>query len=115
MKATKHPTAPMYTSKSGKTMFRYIVSGTPEELAEYKKIKGEFYREDEALKQPLFFSTVNVGKEIDLRKTKDEKDFVVNDDEIRAFASMAQRYGLDTAKWMMEQERAAKAQGVEKQ
>lgn len=105
MKITKHPTAPMYKSAKGNDVFRYIVSGTPEELAAYKTAKDSFYREDEALKQPLFFSSRNVGKEAELRKTSDGKDFVVNDDELRAFASLVKEYGIDVAKWKMEQDK----------
>lgn len=35
----------------------YLLSGTAEELAAYKKAKGSYYMEDEKTKQPLYFTT----------------------------------------------------------
>lgn len=95
-----HPTAPKYVNKKGNTVFRYIVKGTPAELAEYKKIKGENAREDDTLKEPLFFSTRFAGKKAELRKTSDGKDVVVDDTEMVMFQSLVAQYGIDTALFM---------------
>ena len=49
-----------YVSKNGNDTFVYEVSGTEAELKEYKKAKGEFYREEAGT--PLFFTTDYVGE-----------------------------------------------------
>lgn len=106
MKATLHPTAPMYT-KNGKPVYRYLISGTTAELKDYKAVKGEFHRIDEQHKQPLMFTTNYFGKTAELRKIEKQdgtSDFVVNDDEMRMFASLAKQYGIDTAKVIWEKD-----------
>jgi len=47
-------------SKNGNDTFVYEVSGSDAELKEYKKAKGEFYREENGT--PLFFTTDYVGE-----------------------------------------------------
>lgn len=106
MKATLHPTAPMY-SKNGKDIFRYLISGTPAELKDYKAVKGEYHRVDENTKQPLMFSVNYLGKSAELRKIEKQDgthDFVVNDDEIRMFSNLVKKYGIDTAKVVWEKD-----------
>lgn len=50
-------------NKSGvrTTKFRYIVTGTDQELEEYKSIQGDGYRENEQ-GQPLWFSVNYIGQ-----------------------------------------------------
>lgn len=43
-------------------VFVYGVNGTQSELADYKKAKGEDYREDKETGQPLFYSLNYVGE-----------------------------------------------------
>jgi hypothetical protein len=43
-------------------VFVYAVSGTKSELADYKKAKGEDYREDKETGEPLFYSLNYVGE-----------------------------------------------------
>src|ERR1700760_4787450 len=96
LKITIHPTAPVY-KKNDKLVFRYNVSGTPEALAEYKRIQGEFYREDSLTKTPLFFTPRGIGNEGVIKVTSDGKDFVVDDSEEAMFASLVKQYGVEWA------------------
>lgn len=60
--------------KNGKgiVMFRYLVSGTQEELKQYKAAQGEFYRENDE-KVPMFFSPNFTGNNISLGITSKGK------------------------------------------
>lgn len=60
-----------YVSKKGTSTFRYTVQGTKEELANYKKVQGDNYREDETTKEPLFFSIRRVPDNTPLAATRD--------------------------------------------
>ena len=55
---------PKRSAKTGKLVdvFVYHVKGTAQELADYKKAKGEQYREDQDSGQPLFYSVNYVGE-----------------------------------------------------
>jgi hypothetical protein len=107
-----HPTAPKYTKmgtdKQGnpiaRTVFRYIVKGTPEELKDYAAVKGEKHKTDDILKEPLFFTVRYMGKNGKLRKTSDGKDFVADDTEIAMFQSLVNQYGIDVAKVIWEKD-----------
>ena len=96
MKITLHPTEQKYINAKKNLVFRYIVTGTPEELADYKAVKGAFVRED-TQKNILFFTTRGIGQEGQLRKTSDGKDYVVDDTEEAMFASLAKQYGIEWA------------------
>jgi hypothetical protein len=61
--------------EGGNLVFVHTVSGDKKELAQYKKDKGEFYKEDDQ-KRPLFFSNRFAGQTCELRKT--EKDYVLD-------------------------------------
>ena len=80
-----------YKSKKGNTVFVYGVTGSPEQLAAYKKAQGENHREDES-GNALWFTTRCVGKSGTLIITTNGK--VVPD--MSAFdqaASIAAQYG----------------------
>jgi hypothetical protein len=47
-------------------VFVYAVAGTKSELADYKKAKGEDYREDKETGEPLFYSLNYVGEQCPL-------------------------------------------------
>lgn len=49
-----------YRSQKGNTVFRYAVSGTPEQIEAYKNAQGENFREDDS-GTPLWFTTRFVG------------------------------------------------------
>ena len=111
-----HPTAPKYVNKKGNTVFRYIVKGTPEELAAYKAAKAENFREDEKTKDVLFFTTRYAGKKAELRATSDNKDFVIEDTEIVMFQSLVNQYGIDVAKviWEKDNQKVPVQENIEK-
>lgn len=106
-----HPTAPKYVNKKGNTVFRYLVTGTKEEIEAYKAAKAEHFADkkcaiDEASGHPLFFSMRYTGKKGTLRETNkdNKKDFVVEDTEIVMFQSLVSQYGIDVAKVIWEKD-----------
>ena len=46
---------PAEGEKPSSMVFVYGIIGTPEQIAEYKKVKGDKFREDKDTKEPLFF------------------------------------------------------------
>ena len=50
--------------------FRYVVTGTQEELLKYEEIKGEYHRTNDA-GDPLFFSQNFLGQSCELKFTLD--------------------------------------------
>ena len=66
-------------TKNGKTQFVYAVDGTKEELAKYKTVKGEFYREHEGTGKPLFFSQDSLPNGTGTLKFKRDGDGVFID------------------------------------
>lgn len=52
-------------NSNGIVMFRYIVSGTEEQLAAYKKAQGDYYRENEE-GQPMFFTPRFISDNLNL-------------------------------------------------
>lgn len=81
-----------YKSKKGNTTFVYNVSGNEANLAKYKQIQGDFYREDEATKKPLFFTTRFVGDNVSLIITPNDK-IVPDMSEFDKASSLANQYG----------------------
>lgn len=76
----------------GQERFRYIVSGTVAELADYKHSqqnaeKGDFYIED-ALKRPLFTATEDAGLSAVLHKTKAGRYIALFDEKKVAIAKL---------------------------
>lgn len=57
---------------SYRNVFRYAVSGSQQEIADYQEAQGVYYREDDN-GQPLFFSTTFAGPTINLVKTADNR------------------------------------------
>ncbi len=93
-----------YRKQGGKLTFVYTVSGTPEELADYKKVKGEHYREDKDTKVPLFFSQRLNGKNVDIVPVKEGKDFAIDSTKADQLANLqAQGYSYEQAKDMMKE------------
>jgi hypothetical protein len=82
--------------ETGKMVFVYQVSGTPEELAAYKTAKGEHYREDKDTKAILMFSNRYTGKSVDLIKTE-KGDYVPDTTEFDQLANLSDQYGIDIA------------------
>jgi len=50
-----------YRSQNGNTVFVYGISGSEEELAQYKTIQGENHRVDDETGAPLWFTTRFAG------------------------------------------------------
>ena len=64
----------------GKKSAIFTVSGTTEELETYKTVQGNYYREDEESKVPLYFLSKRMftSKEFELEVTQDgERIFAV--------------------------------------
>jgi hypothetical protein len=64
-----------YVSKTGTPTFAYTIEGTKEELADYKKVLGENYREDEETKKSLFFGLKRFPDNTELAKKRDGSKF----------------------------------------
>lgn len=80
-----------YRSRNGNVTFVYKVSGSATDLAKYKEIQGEHYREDES-KNPLWFTTRCIGNSGKLIITTNNK-VVADMSEFDQAASLAQQYG----------------------
>lgn len=72
------------------TEFRYIVKGTPEELATYKASRGEFYAEN-AAGEPLFFSPNYVGKSAELTQSA-KGQFYADNSELEIANNLATQF-----------------------
>ncbi len=81
-----------YRSPKGNVVFRYTVNGTPAELEAYKKAQGEFYREQDITKKPLFFTTRSAGNSANLIITQKGK-VIVDMSKFDAAASLVAQYG----------------------
>lgn len=88
---------PYRNRTTGKLGYIYNVSGTPEELAEYKKIKGAFYREDEDTKIPMHFEKEFIGASAPLVKNQDGTKYYANTGEEEIFAALCKKGGLEYA------------------
>lgn len=64
-----------YVSKNGNPTFVYSVHGTKEQLAQYKEVQGDNFREDEETKLPLFFDGEKLADDTVLALRKDGKKF----------------------------------------
>jgi len=80
-----------YISKNGNPVFKYAVSGTPEQLEEFKKAQGDNAREDEQ-GNPLWFTTRFAGKNATLAVAKNSGRVYADTSDIRAVASLADQF-----------------------
>lgn len=83
-----------YKKKGGKTVFRYHVEGTKDEIEKYEKIQGDNLRidEDDPKNRPLYFSTTNVGQTANLDITNNG-NVVVKDDDYEALKAATNAEG----------------------
>lgn len=79
--------------KNGKMqdVFVYTVKGTAQELADYKKAKGDQYREDKETGKPLHFSLSYVGESCDLLITSNG-NVVADNSKMRKAANLVGQY-----------------------
>ena len=79
--------------KNGKMqdVFVYTVKGTAQELADYKKAKGDQYREDKETGKPLHFSLSYVGENCDLLITSNG-NVVADNSKMRKAANLVGQY-----------------------
>lgn len=82
-----------YRNEKGTLVFRHEVSGTPEELAAYKKAQGEFYRESEdERKVPMWFSSRFYGNTVKLGISQKSGQVFADTSEFDAAASLANQF-----------------------
>jgi len=79
-----------YTSPKGNTVFVYAVSGTEQELADFKKAQGDFYREEDGT--PLWFTTRFVGNTAPLVITSKGK-VIADLSEYKKAESLVKQFG----------------------
>ena len=80
-----------YVSKKGNDTFVYTVDGTPAELAKFKEVKGEYFRDNEK-GQALFFTSNYVGETCDLIITTND-NVVADTSEMKKMASLVKQAG----------------------
>jgi hypothetical protein len=91
-----------YRKQGGNMVFVYGVHGTPEQIAEYKEVKGANFREDEKTKEPLFFGQRFIGPIGTIEKNKEGTDWRVDTTHADQLKSLTdQGYSYDQAKDMM--------------
>jgi hypothetical protein len=84
------------------TVFRYTVTGSPEEMEQYKSIQGDNYRADEKTGKPLWFTTRYISDNVSLIITSgDEPKIVADDADFAKIQSLVQSYGADVAKLVL--------------
>ena len=85
----------VYTKRSPKgnviDVFVYHVSGTDEELNNYKDAQGANYREEESTGKPLFFMTQFVGEEANVLITSNGR-IVADTSAFKKAKSLANQY-----------------------
>lgn len=82
-----------YRSAKGNLVYRYLMTGTEEQLQMYKDAQGEFFTANEE-GTPIYFSTKFYGKVITLGFTSKGKIFVDNSVNDRAANIVGQYTGI---------------------
>ena len=77
-------------ASKGKVRFSYVVSGTKEELASFKKAQGDFYLENEK-GQPILNLLHDIGDSADMIQTQDGR-FIPNTSVLDRASDLAQQY-----------------------
>lgn len=81
-----------HINKNGHKVFTYEVTGTPEQLAAYKAIQGEYHRTDLITGRDLFFTTKYFGDSGNLIITTNNR-VIPDTSEFDKLASLASQYG----------------------
>lgn len=82
--------------KNGKPRFVYAVSGSKEELAKYKKIQGEYYREDDKTGAPIYNTgRAFIQKTGNLGFTFDGTGVYQDQSELNELKSIAEQTGAN--------------------
>lgn len=105
-KSTLKNPNPYRNRTTGNLGFRYIVSGTSEELTKYKSIQGDFYRETET-KEPLFFSKRLIGIKAEMNLNQDGTKFYPDTTELDMYANLEEQWGATIANQKMAELKAA--------
>ena len=80
-----------YRSQNGNPTFVYSIKGNAEDLAKYKELQGDYYREDDQ-GNPLWFTTRCIGNTGKLLITSNN-NIVPDMSEFDKAASIAAQYG----------------------
>jgi hypothetical protein len=91
---------------TGTLVFRYSVSGTTEEIEQYKEAIGDNLVLDDNTGKPLYFTTRYVADNIKLLITSEGK-VATDDTEIAKLQSLVETYGVDVARLMMLSKKAS--------
>lgn len=96
----------LVAGKPATVVFRYTVSGSEEELKDYKDIQGEKnYRVDKDNGRPLWFTTRFFSDRVKLiittNESTGERRIVADDSEITKIQSIVQTYGADVARLVL--------------
>lgn len=103
----KYRTQPLKDEKTGAVikpsiiMFVYAVKGTPEQIAKYKEVKGNFFREDKDTKEPLFFTQRYADLKAEIVLNKEGKDWNIHNEQMELLANLTAQHGIEVAKEMI--------------
>lgn len=86
--------------ESGNVVFRYAVSGNPEDIKAYEEAVGDNLKTDDQTGQPLYFTTRYVSDNIKLLITS-EGNVVTDDTELTKMQSLVNQYGIEVAKLIL--------------
>jgi len=90
MKAAKEGSAP---GTPGQLVFRYKVSGTPDELKAYKAAQGENYREtDDGKHTPLWFTINALPKSVVLGISRNSGNVFADNSELQRLELLSKQY-----------------------
>jgi hypothetical protein len=85
-----------YRNKKGNLTFRFIVTGTEEELAQYKELQGQYYVENDN-GEPLYLTTTYVSDSVEL-KVSSKGTIYADTSEVDKIVSFAKSQGIDLSK-----------------
>jgi len=92
-----------YRSKNGNTTFVYIVSGSNDQLAEFKEIQGDYFRESDDGKA-LWFTTRYCGDSVSLVLTGgDNPRYIPDMSAFEKAASLSKQFGGDLGQELAKQ------------
>jgi len=103
----KYRTQPEKDDKTGavikpsKLMFVYAVKGDEKQIAKYKAVKGDFFREDKDTKEPLFFTQNYADTKAEIVLNKEGNDWNIHNEQLEMLSSLTAVHGIEVAKEMI--------------
>ncbi len=90
-----------YNKSNGKTIFIYSLTGTEEELIDYKSTAGVYYRTEDD--KPLFYTPFYLGKYDILKKHTKKGHYFPSNQEFLEIKCITEKYGGNCYKTLYDQ------------